>query len=210
MLLECSHTLYNQTYRDILKLKHVWAGISRPADPGVGLQNCWGKQKTDALQGIWHLSFTGASLSGDHSAALQPGWCKSDCAVLPWWVTTQGSHHLNWLWPKVPGKGHFATPAQHQVPDTGAESSRFSLSCHVSYAGQETRTQWAWLIFVTWRRGKGVQTSGRDVMVESWLSAFPARVLEWQELLWHQTRLAHAGAAAVRAAAAACVLCWCS
>lgn len=87
---------------------------------GSGLQSCWGEQKTDALQGVWHLSFTGASVSGDHSAALQPGWCKSDCAVLPWWVTTPGSHHLKWHLTKGPRQMMLCHPrtAQHQVPVT--------------------------------------------------------------------------------------------
>lgn len=180
---------------------------------GSSLQNRWGKQKTDVLQGIRHLSFTGASLSGDHSAALQHGWCKSDSAVLPWWVTTPGQSSFK-LTSDQRSQAKDTLPPLHSIKFltqscAGAESSRFSLSRHISYASQKTRTQWAGLVFVTWCRGKGVQTSGRDVKVMSWPWAFPAWALEWQELVWHQTQLSRAGAAAV-GAAAACVLCWCS
>lgn len=81
---------------------------------GSGLQSCWGKQKTDALQDIWHLSFIGASLSGDHSAALQPGQCKSDCAVLPWWVTTPGQSSFK-LTPEQRSQAKDALPALHST-----------------------------------------------------------------------------------------------
>lgn len=81
---------------------------------GSGLQSCWGKQKTDALQDIWHLSFIGASLSGDHSAALQPGPCKSDCAVLPWWVTTPGQSSFK-LTPEQRSQAKGALPALHST-----------------------------------------------------------------------------------------------
>ena len=65
---------------------------------GSGLQSCWDEQKADALQGVWHLTFTGASLSlaGDHSAAVHPDSCKSDFALYcPGESPPQGSHHLN-------------------------------------------------------------------------------------------------------------------
>lgn len=147
-----------------------------------GLQSCWDKQKTDALLGVWHLSFTGASLSGDHSAALQPAWCKSDCAVVPWWVTIPGRSSFK-LTSDQRSQAKDALPPQHSTKSlsrscAGAESSRFSLFHH-GYACWKTGTQRAWPVFVTRLRGKGVQSSGRDVMVMSWPSAFPAWVLEW-------------------------------
>lgn len=178
---------------------------------GSGLQSCWGKQKMDALQGIWHLSFTGASLPGDHSAALQPGWCKSDHAPLPWWVTIPGQSSFK-LTSDQRSWAKDAFPPPHSTPSSPClacqELEVFSFPSHQLCLSENQESARLASVCDLMQRKRGANLREWNVMVVSWLSAFPAWALEWQELVWHQTQRSRAGAAAV--GAAACVLCWCS
>lgn len=178
-----------------------------------GLQSCWDKQKTDALLGIWHLSFTGASLSGDHSAALQPAWCKSDCAVVPWWVTIPGQSSFK-LTSDQRSQAKDALPPQHSTapspchgPVLVLRARGFLFSIMVMPVG---KLGLSGLGLCLW---PGLEEKGCKAQGGTWwwrADHQPSQPGCWngQELLWHQTQCSHAGAAAV--GAAACALCWCS
>jgi len=74
------------------------------------------------------------------------------------------------------------------------ESSRFSLSHRVGYGCQRNLTQQAGMVSVTWRGGRGMQTTGRGR--RSWradLQDFKPGCLYRKELVWHQTQHARAG-----------------
>lgn len=179
---------------------------------GSGLQSCWGKHRTDALQGIWPLSFTGASLSGDHSAALEPGWCKSDCAALPWWVTTPGQSSFK-LTPDQRSPAKDTLPPPHGTASSSWHSPALVLRAR-GFLFPITSVMPVRKPGPGWCLWPGIEEKGCKSQGGTWWwwadrEPFqPGQAVEWQELVWHQIQRSHAGAAAV--GAAVCVLCWCS